>query len=235
MTNRKKIHRFITEYRKNGNTIEVVNMDIVHQIKDVIKLRHGEECIFTDSTGIEYLCEIEETAKNRIIANIISSEINENEPAKNVHLYLAILKKENFELVLEKASEMGIKEITPIITDRTIKTNLNFERLYKIAREASELSGRSQITKINEITNFEDAVTTDTNETKILFDITGAKKSNGDLLDKNSLSIYIGPEGGFTDKEIQLAKDSNISICNLGSLTLRGETAGIIACYLALN
>ncbi len=232
--NRKKIHRFIVNYKKNSNHIEVTDPAVVHQIKDVIKLKHGEECIFTNSDNIEYLCAIEETAKDRITAKIISTDTNKTEPQKNVHLYLAILKKENFELVLEKASEMGIKEITPILTERTIKTNLNFERLNKIAREASEISGRSQITKINEIIALEDALKKDANENKILFDITGSNSSSSKISTAN-LSIYVGPEGGFTEKEITSAKEKYVHIQNLGKLTLRGETAGIIACYLALN
>jgi len=239
----KKIHRFITEYKKSGNHIEIVDPEIVHQIKDVIKLRHGEECIVTTDDNIEYTCSIEETDKKRIILNIVSHTINEIEPNKKVHLYLSILKGEHFELVLQKASEMGIYQITPVITDRTVKTKLNYERLHRIAREASELSGRSQITIINEISEYNDVIKNDTNQNKILFDITGHPLSGistytrSDLIEKieKEVSIYIGPEGGFIDTEIQLAKDNNVDVCNLGKLTLRGETAGIIACYLALN
>jgi 16S rRNA (uracil1498-N3)-methyltransferase len=227
----KKIHRFITDYTKSGNTIEIKDLEIIHHIKDVLKLRHGEECIITNSDNIEYTATITETDKKRIILNIVSSTVNINEPNKKVHLYLSILKKENFEIVLQKASEMGINEITPVITTNTVKTNLNFERLTKIAREASELSGRSQVTLINDIVDFSTAVKEDKNQNKILFDITGREFNKID----SDVSIYIGPEGGFTDMEIKIAEDSGIQIYNLGKLTLRGETAGIIACYLALS
>lgn len=234
----KKIHRFITDYKKSGSNIEINDPEIIHHIKDVLKLRNSEECIITDSNNIEYLTIIKETDKKRIILDIVSKNININEPIKKVHLYLSILKKENFELVLQKAGEMGINEITPVITTNTVKTNLNYERLNKIAREASELSGRSQVTKINGITNYVDAIKNDTNKTKVLFDITGSSKylsARSDLAENNSVSLYIGPEGGFTDTEIKIASESGMQIYNLGKLTLRGETAGIIACYLALN
>jgi 16S rRNA (uracil1498-N3)-methyltransferase len=231
----KKIHRFITEYKKSGSSLEITDADIIHHIKDVLKLRHGEECIITNTDNIEYTATIVETDKKRIILDIVNNTININEPNKKVHLYLSILKKENFELVLQKASEMGINAITPIITTNTVKTNLNFERLNKIAREASELSGRSQVTKINDIVDFETAVKEDQNQNKVLFDITGENFRVRQDLTQEKSSIYIGPEGGFTDMEIKIAKDAGVQINNLGKLTLRGETAGIIACYLALN
>lgn len=229
----KKIHRFITEYRLIGQQIEVTNPEIVHHIKDVLKLRAGEHCVVTNEDNIECSCQILETDKKKIILEIISKEINHLEPKKKVHLYLGILKKENFEVVVQKAGEMGVAEITPLITEHTVKTNLNYDRLEKIAREASELSGRSQVTKINEIVDFETAIVQDINKDKIFFDVTGTPFEKQKL--GNDISIYIGPEGGFTDKEIVKAKENNCHITTLGPLTLRGETAAIIASYIAIN
>ncbi len=231
----KKIHRFITEYKKSGDHIEINNEEIVHQILDVLKLRTGEICSISNGDGFEYKSEIEEISKNRIVYKIIEVEIKNNEPERKVTLYQSILKKENFELVLQKASEMGIQNIVPIINERTVKTNLNFERLAKIAREASELSGRTNVTNVLEIVDFEESIMTDKNTDKILFDITGELNASSQKLDAKSLSIYIGPEGGFTEKEIAFAKQCGAKVYNLGSLTLRGETAGIIASYLALQ
>ena len=230
-----KIHRFITEYKIVGDKLEITNPEIVHQIKNVLKLRTGEICIVAkDDT--EYECEIIETGSS-IVMRVRRKNINYKEPKNKVHLYMCILKKENFELVVQKAGEMGIAEITPVISERTIKTNLNMERLEKIAREASELSGRTIVTKINNIQNFGDTIKNKNSETKIIFDISGKILSpKSDLgLKAESLSIYVGPEGGFSETELNLAKDHNFQIYSLGPLTLRGETAGIIASYLAVN
>ncbi len=246
----KKIHRFITKYQKTNNTLKITESGLIHQIKDVLKMRVGEDCTIIGIDQIEILCSIKNIKPNYIELDIKEKIIQENknvDSKKFVTLYMAILKKENFELVLQKASEIGIHKIVPMITNRTVKTGLNFERLEKIAREASELSGRNTIIEIGDITNFSDAILNDTSETKILFDITGTPfYHRSDLWEKQndekSVSIYIGPEGGFTDQEIQLAKDlpagkagNKIEIKNLGNLTLRGETAGIIACYLAMQ
>jgi len=236
----KKIHRFITDYKKTKDTIEITDAELIHQIRSVLKLRNGEKCIVTNGDSTEYIAEIFELEKSFIKLNIIEKNIVDTEPVKKVTLYLAILKKENFELVLQKAGEMGIYKIVPVITERTVKTNLNFERLNKISREASELSGRNSVTIVEDIENYKEAVLSDINKTKILFDISG-KPVESQNLKTESLSIYIGPEGGFTDAEINFAKDlpaqsgNNFEIYNLGKLTLRGETAGIIASYLALQ
>ncbi len=247
----KKIHRFITKYQKTNNILKITESGLIHQINDVLKMRINEDCIIIGTDEIEILCSIKNIKPSYIELEIKEKILQKNNPStdgnKFVTLYMAILKKENFELVLQKASEIGIHKIVPTITNRTVKTGLNFERLEKIAREASELSGRNTVIEIADITNFSDAILNDTSETKILFDITGTPiPHRSDLWGKQnnekSMSIYIGPEGGFTDQEIQLAKDlpagkarNKIEIKNLGQLTLRGETAGIIACYLAMQ
>lgn len=230
----KKIHRFITEYKKSHGEIVLTDHDVIHQITSVLKMKTGEQCIVVGENNEDILCVIKDIRKDEIKCAIEEVTENTNEPIKNVTLYMAILKKENFELVVQKASEIGVTKIVPMITTRTVKTGLNFERINKIAREASELSGRSNVTQIEEITTFTDAIKNDNNSIKILFDITG-QKANTQQLASDSLSLYIGPEGGFTNQEIELAKENNINIASLGKLTLRGETAGIIASYLAIQ
>ena len=234
----KKIHRFITTYQKTNNILKITDTDLIHQINDVLKMRINEDCIVIGEDQIEIIGTIKNIKPKYIELNIKEKIISKNnlpaDESKFVTLYMAILKKENFEMVLQKASEIGINKIVPMITNRTVKTGLNYERLQKIAREASELCGRNTVIEIADITNFSDAIKNDESKTKILFNITGEKIEN-QKLDNKSLSIYIGPEGGFTENEINLAKENKIEIKNLGQLTLRGETAAIIACYLAMQ
>lgn len=233
----KKIHRFITQYQKTNNILKINDVSLVHQIKDVLKMCVGEDCIIIGEDQIEILCTIKNIKPKYIELNIKEKIIQKNkniDSTKFVTLYMAILKKENFEIVLQKASEIGIHTIVPIVTNRTVKTGLNYERLQKIAREASELCGRNTVIEIKDIANFSDAIKNDDSDTKILFDISGEDVKIQNSKVKN-LSIYIGPEGGFTENEINLAKGNKMEIKNLGQLTLRGETAGIIACYLAMQ
>ncbi len=236
-----KIHRFITEYSVQNNQIEVVDSGLIHQWKNVLKFKIGEQLILSTSEGKEALCEITDVDKKEVVLRVISENQNTTEETlhKNVTLYLAILKKENFEFVAQKATELGVTTIVPVKTERTIKQNLNFERLEKIVKEASEQCGRSTIPKITEIMDFAEAIESlDKNYTNILFDMSGKPFSMGVgplKLGVQPLTIFIGPEGGFAEKEINMAKESGMEITSISPLTLRGETAAIIAVYIGTN
>lgn len=234
-----KIHRFIIEYEiKNGEVI-VTDSELLHQWKNVLKFKVGEQLVLSTALGHEALCEITDMNKKEAVLKVVSESENKKDLEKDITLYLAILKKENFELVAQKATELGVGTIVPVKTDRTVKQNLNFERLNKIVKEASEQSGRSTIPEIKEIIDFETAIKPlDKKDTNILFDMSGKPFSMGVgplKLGVQPLTIFIGPEGGFTEKEINMAKENGMEIVSISPLTLRGETAAIIAVYIGTN
>ena len=228
-----RLHRFIGEYNLNKDIIEIKDLDFIKQIKSVLRLELGDFLILCDGNGIEAKVEIIEINKGEIITQVIERTEKEQD-LKKVSLYLSILKKENFELAVEKAVEIGVSEIIPIITERTIKLNLNEDRLRKIIREASEQSGRTILPVLSPIMKFEDAIIDGTkNEEKIFFDL--AENENSKIIDYKSASIFIGPEGGFTKEEQDFALQNDYKIESLGALTLRAETAAIIATYKVVN
>ncbi len=232
-----KIHRFIGNFDLHQSEIKITDIDIVKQIRNVLKLEPGETIILSDGQGTSIEIIIESIQKSAVTGAVLSKKIDTNE-TQEVALYLAILKKENFELAVQKATEVGVHTIIPVITERTVKTGLNFERLEKIAKEASEQSGRSLVPKIAEIVTFEEALESGKkSDEKIIFHLSGKEyKPDGSLASvRQSVSIFIGPEGGFTDKEVMLAKESGYDVCSLGPLTLRGETAAIVASYRAVQ
>jgi 16S rRNA (uracil1498-N3)-methyltransferase len=226
-----KIHRFIDNFDLSQKETEITG-EIAHQIIKVLKLKVGEKIELCNGLGIYAMAEIKEINKKSVLVEIERIEkITEN---KKTTLFCAVLKKENFELVVQKATETGISKIVPIISARTIKTGLNLERLQKIAKEASEQSGRSIVPEILEPIGFEKSLELiNESDINILYDISG-KELN---LDKNNSlhNIFIGPEGGWTTEEIEKVKNLNFKIASLGSLTLRAETAAIISSYLISN
>lgn len=225
-----KIHRFIDNFDLSKEVLEITG-EIAKQMALVLKLKIGEKIELSDGKGISAIAEIAKIDKKSVNVKIL--EIIKNKSTdKNTTLYCAILKKENFELVVQKATECGISKIVPIISERTIKTGLNLERLQKIAKEASEQSGRNTVPEISMPTKFEEAIKNIKGES-ILFDISGKSIPSGSTAEK--INIWIGPEGGWTPDEIKKAKENNFSIASLGHLTLRGETAAIIASYLISN
>lgn len=228
-----KLHRFIGDFIFSGNEVEITNPQNIKQIKGILRLEVGESIVLADGRGTQYEVKITSLAHDKIICEKIG-EVKNNEPKKKVSLYLAILKKENFELAVEKAVECGVSEITPVITERTVKTGLNVERINKIIREASEQCERSVVPGLLPIMKFEDALNDgEKNEGRIIFHTQNYAEYKPD---KNAISasIFIGPEGGFTEKEISLAKNADYIPASLGNLILRGETASTIAVYRAV-
>ncbi|MFA6274259.1 MAG: RsmE family RNA methyltransferase, partial [Candidatus Paceibacterota bacterium] len=130
-----KIHRFIDNFDLSKKELEITG-EIAHQIIKVLKLKIGEKIELSDGKGSVALAEIVKLNKNIVVVKIIAplhQDFAEQNSTKKVNLFCAILKKENFELVVQKTTECGIDKIIPIITSRTIKTGLNLERLKKIA------------------------------------------------------------------------------------------------------
>jgi 16S rRNA (uracil1498-N3)-methyltransferase len=254
-----KIHRFIGPFDLSKKELRISG-EIAHQITKVLKLKPGEMIELCDELGSYTTAEIVEISGKNVKVKI-KEIIKNKENGNKVNLFCAILKKENFELVVQKTTECGISKIIPIITSRTVKTGLNLERLQKIAKEASEQSGRTNVPEISEPMKFEEALKfTKENDLNIFFDISGEKlwsrelsseipwearrrrtekissKKFSCILEGNSLrNIWIGPEGGWTPEEIEKAKSLNFKIASLGPLTLRGETAAIVAVYLISN
>jgi len=233
-----KLHRFIGNFDLSKKEIEIINPENIKQIKDVLRMEKGDIIILSDGKGKEAKTTIIFISSNKILCEINKIQKQEKTERK-VNLYLAILKKENFELATQKAVECGVSTITPIITERTIKTGLNTTRLEKIILEASEQSGRNIVPTLSPILDFSVALAYGSAaEERIIFTPSlvgdGVPLENKEYTankEAKSVSIFIGPEGGFTEKEIRLAEDSGYTASSLGELTLRGETAAIIATY----
>ncbi len=228
-----KIHRFIGPIDTSKDRIEIRDQELVHQINRVLKLRVGEQVIFGDGTGSEALTELETVSKSLIEAKVLSHNQNENEPAKSVTLYLAILKKDNFELAIQKAVEIGISRIVPVLTERTVKIGINEERIKTIIREASEQSGRGIIPILDAAITFDEALAQCSPAETFFFDLTGQPFESSQTA--KATALFIGPEGGFSPEEVAAAKEKGCLIANLGPLTLRGETAAIVASYRIIH
>ena len=226
-----RLHRFIGDFDLTQEKISLNDSEIINQLAKVFRLKIGDFFLLCDGKGNEAKAEIISLSKTEIIA--VLSEKRKIEGSRNrAFLFCAVLKKDNFELVVQKATEVGISAIIPIRTERTIKTDLNIERLKKIAREASEQSGRGDVPEIMEIEDFEPGKYK--KEENYLFDLSGEKYAC-EVQDISPRSIWIGPEGGFSEEEIKKARDAGFRIAGLGPLTLRAETAAIVASYLAAN
>lgn len=232
----KKIHRFIIKNSIESGLITISDPDFINQVHNVLKLKTGGDLILCDGKGYEASGEIIKFNKNEVQINVGNIIKNQNEPSMNTSLYCAILKKENFELVVQKATEIGIKTIIPIITERTVKLDIRKDRLEKIIKEATEQSERGLLPILENPVDFKTSIeNTTTSEINFLFDRNGTKLNPPTYNPDDNINIWIGPEGGWTNAEIEKAKNTKFHITTLGTTILRAETAAIAASYTVVN
>ncbi|MBI4991837.1 MAG: 16S rRNA (uracil(1498)-N(3))-methyltransferase [Candidatus Harrisonbacteria bacterium] len=231
-----RLYRFFIDSKAvSGNRIIVTDKEVISQMKKVLRLKTGDDLILLDNSGKEYKTKIQELGQNLMRGEILETSENKNEPELKVTLYQALCKKDKFEWILQKGTEVGILEFVPVITERTEKLGLNFERAEKILKEAAEQSERGMIPKLSEAQNFEDVIKNLTGE-KILLDKSGISIKNYTLTPKPyTLNVLVGPEGGWTEQELKVAKENGVKIVSLGSRVLRTETAGMVAVAILLN
>lgn len=199
-------------------------------LRDVLRLREGEIVNVFDGTGREFSCRIQTIKKDETVLEIIE-EASPAAPVSNLDLTLAValLKGEKFDLVVQKAVELGVSNFVPITTKRTdVKPKDNNKRIarwQKIALEAAKQSGRADLMKIETPLSFEQFLPI-AGGTKILF----AERS-GEAFSKikagKKITAVIGPEGGWDDSEIESAKRFDFQIVTFGGRIQRAETAAI--------
>jgi 16S rRNA (uracil1498-N3)-methyltransferase len=179
--------------------------------------------VLFNGSGFEYECVISFISNREAKLEVVSKKPSII-PNTNITLYQSLIKKDNFEWIAEKATELGVAKIVPVVSERSEKKNINEERLKKILIEASEQCGRGDVPELGEIVDLEDAI--QSAENIIIFDKGGDPVENTFEV---AASIFIGPEGGWSEKEINMFKERGAHICSLGPLTLRAETAAIVA------
>ncbi len=227
-----KRHYFIGNFDLSLKEIICVDTEIIHQIKDVLRLKELEEVVLGDGRGQAAIARIEKMDKKEIYFSI-KSFLPNSKSNKKVILYVSLLKRDSFEWLLQKATEVGVSEIVPLVSERTVKIGLNEKRWQKIIKEAAEQSQSLVLPVLSSAQNLKDALK-NKKGAAIFFDPAGEEIGKLKINDE-TISLFIGPEGGWTDKEIMMCKDAQTQFVNLGEAVMRAETAATVAVYLAKN
>ncbi len=230
-----RLHRFFGNFALDQARIEIIDPDFIHQCKNVLRVEVGEDVLLANGHGQEATATLVELAPRKALFEIAEVKENKNEPERSVTLYAAILKRENFEWIAQKATEIGVHTIIPIHTNHTIKLALNRERIQKIIKEAAEQSGRGIVPILGEILDFSQAVESASKEHEINFACDASGKEITAKISAKNIGIFIGPEGGWNDAELATFKELKFNVVSLGALTLRAETAAIVSLYSILN
>lgn len=229
-----RLHRFFVAEDIAKPIIAIRDAALCHQLMKVLRMKKGDHIILCDGRNHEVVAEIEDLKPAIVRCALLEEREVTAEPKHLVTLYCSVLKRENFEWVVEKATEVGVLAIVPIIAERTVKMGLKMERLFVIAKEAAEQSGRGVIPEVHEPIALEKALESlHPKQKNYFFHI--SPNAQRPTLNATPSGVWIGPEGGWTEKEVQSVQDKNFVITSLGSLTLRAETAAVVASYLAVH
>ena len=213
------------------NSTSLLSKEHTHYLVNVMRAKRGANVNFFNKNG-EWLSEIVFLEKDRVEVKFLS-KIKENTNAYNIELAICLVKKNAMEIILQKATELGIKKIIPIISERTEVKEINFERANKIVIEATEQSNQLEPPQISEILNLKDFL--NINRNKIFFadinsDYSLEKK---DFKEGETATVLVGPEGDFSPAERELILNGSTTVpFSLSKNILRTDTAVISAISL---
>ena len=222
---------FYTPEIENDNSIILDKIESKHVIK-VLRKNVGDTILTTAGDGFIYNTEIVDGNVNKTVLSVIDKVKGEDRRSYKIHLAVAPVKNlSRYEWFIEKATEIGIDTITPVICNHSERRVIKNERLIKTAIAALKQSGKSLLPIVNEAVKFSDFVKQSKEQQKFI----AFCEEKTDLLQhkltaNNDVVILIGPEGDFSQSEVDLAKGNGFLPVSLGKSILRAETAAIVAC-----
>ncbi|MBN2403938.1 MAG: 16S rRNA (uracil(1498)-N(3))-methyltransferase [Spirochaetes bacterium] len=208
-----------------------------HHLRNVRRAKPGEIIDLRSDNGYVYRGRIGEFDSKSVTVEIVERVMEtKRETDLFLTLYMSILKGKAFDLALQKAVEVGVNRIVPVITERTIpvldKKDVKWTRWQKIAENAAKQSMRKEIPEVGEVLNFKEAIVNDNPGVKIIAHTENSgkdlKKYLSDKKRNKYVSLMIGPEGGFSWREISLAEENSWDRIVFGFTDLRAETACIV-------
>lgn len=233
-------HFFVTPDQVTEKEILLTGTDVRH-MKQVLRMRAGEQVAIRDGVSNNYICCIKALNEDEAILEILSVDQDSTELPARVYLFQGLPKSDKMELIIQKAVELGVYQIIPVATRRSVvkldekKAAAKVKRWNHISESAAKQSGRMLVPEVTAVMQFGEAFeygkSFDCN--LIPYELAEGIHTTRDLISRArpgmKIGVFIGPEGGFDFEEIQLAKSYGVSPITLGRRILRTETAGLCA------
>lgn len=231
-------HFFVDEGQINEDTITIEGTDVKH-IKNVLRMKEKEKLLISNGTDKDFLCEILSISSQSVLCKIIDVDLEGTELPSKIYLFQGLPKSDKMELIIQKAVELGVHEIIPVDTKRSVvkldekKADNKIKRWQQISLSAAKQSKRIIIPNIHKIMSFKEALeyAFDFEYNLIPYEnakgMEDTKKAIEAIKPYTSIGIFIGPEGGFDEAEISLAISNGVLPVTLGKRILRTETAGL--------
>lgn len=231
-------HFFVTPDQVKDDYIYIEGSDVNH-VKNVLRMKHGEQLEICDGNNKKYLCEIDEMTSEYIRAQIKEELGADTELPSKLYLFQGLPKSDKMELIVQKAVELGAYEVIPVATKRAVvklddkKAVKKVERWNSIAEGGAKQSGRSFVPKVTQVMSWKEALqyAKALDVVLIPYELAEGMKETKDIISSitpgQSVGIFIGPEGGFEVDEVESAMASGAKAITLGKRILRTETAGL--------
>lgn len=241
------MHRFyVQENQINNGAVTLTGEDVNH-IKNVLRMKAGDEVVLCNGKGRDYHCFITELQKDEVLLKVIKEWEADTELRGKIYLFQGLPKKDKMELIIQKSVELGVFEIVPVMTRRTVvkledekKERKKLERWQAIAESAAKQSRRGIIPRVTEVYSFKKALeyAAKVNIKLMPYEnekgISYTKEILNRISSNESVGVFIGPEGGFEESEVETAKKNGFIPVSLGKRILRTETAGLTALSLLM-
>lgn len=233
------MHHFFAEPSQIKGGIVCIEGTDVNHMKNVLRMKAGEKVEVSDGQGAEYICEVDRYEEEHVFLQIISAGSGEAELPSRIFLFQGLPKGDKMELIIQKAVELGVYQIIPASTKRAVvkldakKAVKKAERWNAIAVSAAKQSGRSRIPQVMPAMSFREALEYARELDVVLIPYEQAegmgktKEIISSVCPGQDVGIFIGPEGGFEEDEVERAIESGAHSITLGKRILRTETAGL--------
>ncbi len=231
-------HFFVDRSQVREGKIIIENSDFNH-MKNVLRIRQGEKLRVSDGGNTAYTCELEEYKDHIAVCTILGKEEAYSELPSKIYLFQGLPKADKMELIIQKAVELGVTAVIPVMTSRSVvkldkkKEEGKCKRWNSIAESAAKQSGRLVLPRVEQVMSFQEAVVRMEALTHRLIPyelcegMEETRRRIGVIRPGESIGIMIGPEGGFEKEEITCALEHGIEPITLGGRILRTETAGM--------
>ncbi len=238
------MHRFFVDPEILQGSRVILPTAQAHQIRNVLRLRVGSAILVLDNSGAEYEVVLRQVDKQQVVGEAVAKRPSPNEPTVHLTLYQALMKRDKFEWVLQKGTEIGVSCFVPLVTQRSLVQDVDIKankqaRWHKIITEAAEQSRRGCLPELHPPQTLVQALAAHPPQPGLIAwedeDALTLRKALAGGERPSHISLFIGPEGGFAAEEVEAAQAVGIQSITLGKRILRAETAALVASALVLH
>ena len=238
-------HFFVPPSQVGEGGIRVEGPDVNH-MKNVLRMRPGEELMVSDGDNRKYRCAVERYEEGSAYLKILEEEMADTELPSQIYLFQGLPKQEKMEWIVQKSVELGVCQVVPVMVRRCVvkldekKAQKKVSRWQQIAESAAKQAGRGYIPKVEQVLPYQEALKMAGGLDVLLIpyelerDVEGSKEIIQAIRPGQSVGIFIGPEGGFEKEEVEAAIAAGATPISLGRRILRTETAGLTALSLLM-